>query len=82
MEESGRAVLWTGGEGYERVKRILIEDYGWGSDEFEEEKWGRDCERIWDETSRHESVSNQMLSTTAEEIPDTGHWSRYMCWQQ
>jgi hypothetical protein len=26
--EFGRGVLATGGEGYERVKRILIEEYG------------------------------------------------------
>jgi hypothetical protein len=44
-KEYGRAVLWTGGEGYERVKRILIEECGW-SKEFKEEEWRRDCERI------------------------------------
>jgi hypothetical protein len=74
--------LWTGGEGYERVKRILIEEYGWGK-EFKEEEWRRDCERIWHECENRGIDGDQMTSTTAEEVqPKAGYWSRYGCWQQ
>jgi hypothetical protein len=81
-KEYGRGVLSTGGQGYEKVKRILIEEYRWGSDEFKEEEWRRDCERIWDEGVNCGNDSDPVLSPTAEETPNTGHRSRYGCWQQ
>jgi hypothetical protein len=80
--EYGRGVLDTGGEGYERVKRILIEEYGWGSDGFKEEDWGRDCERVWEESSKCGNDGDPVLSTTVEEPLKIGYWSRYGCWQQ
>jgi hypothetical protein len=83
MKEYGRGVLSTGGEGYERVKKIWIEEYGWGSDGFKEEEWARNCERIWEESSKRGNDGDPVTSTMVEEEPlKTGYWSRYACWQQ
>jgi hypothetical protein len=81
--EFGRGVLSTGGEEYERVKMILVGKYGWGGNGFREEEWRRDCERIWDKRLGCEKDGDAVVSTMVEEgIPRTGHWSRYVCWQQ
>jgi hypothetical protein len=81
--ESGRGVLATGGEEYERVKRILVKEYGWGGDGFREEEWRMDCERIWDERLGCGKDGDKVIPTTVEEwTPRTEHWSRYVCWQQ
>jgi hypothetical protein len=82
-KEFGRGVLSTGGEEYERVKGMLIGEYGWGGDGFREEEWRRDCERIWEEGLECGNDGDPVMSKTVEEgIPNTGHWSRYVCWQQ
>jgi hypothetical protein len=81
--EFGRGVLATGGKDYKRVKRILIDEYGWGGDGFREEQWRRDCERIWDEGLNCGNDGDQVLSTEVEEeIPNTGRWYSGVCRQQ
>jgi hypothetical protein len=81
--ESGRGVLSTGGKEYERAKRILIEEYGWGGNGFREEDWRRDCESGWAEGLGCGNDGDAVVSNTVEEgMPRTGHWSRYVCWQQ
>jgi hypothetical protein len=81
-KEFGRGVLSTGGQEYERVKKILIDEYGWGGNEFRGQEWRRDCERIWEEGLECRSDGDAVVSNTVEEGTNTGHWSRYMCWQQ
>ncbi|KEQ87306.1 hypothetical protein M438DRAFT_166593 [Aureobasidium pullulans EXF-150] len=41
----GMGVISTGGIEYERLKKILIEEYGWPND-FKQEAWEKDCERF------------------------------------
>jgi hypothetical protein len=45
----GRNDLASGGNAYERAERVLVGEYGWGSDGFREEELERECQRIWDE---------------------------------
>lgn len=44
-DRSMRAITNLGAK-YERLKKILIEEYGWPN-EFKQEAWEKDCERIW-----------------------------------
>lgn len=44
-KRSMRAITNLGAK-YERLKKILIEEYGWPN-EFKQEAWEKDCERIW-----------------------------------
>ncbi|THW92277.1 hypothetical protein D6D18_06366 [Aureobasidium pullulans] len=42
----GMGVISAGGIEHERLKTMLIEEYGWPN-EFKQEAWEKDCERVW-----------------------------------
>lgn len=35
-----------------QVKKILIEQYGWGSENFRQEDWAADAEEVWEKIIR------------------------------
>lgn len=88
-QQHGGGVIDTGGEQYEKLKKILIEEYRWGGDEFKQEEWKRDCERVWLEIEKSwrspwDKDDGDGLDATpaGQDANDTGSWSKYMCWQQ
>lgn len=88
-QQHGGGVIDTGGEQYEKLKKIMIEEYRWGGDEFKKEEWKKDCKGVWLEIEKSwknpwdKDDDNDSIATPAGQ--DTNNmklWSKYMCWQQ
>lgn len=88
-QQYGGGVIDTGGEQYEKLKKILIKEYRWGGDEFKKEEWKRDCKRVWLEIEKSwrnpwdkDKGDGSSATPAGQDTNNTGPWSKYMCWQQ